>query len=234
MNKKPYLVWFTGIAAVLVIVVAVWMAIASLGFEPVGDAGLPGGFHGRVLALEFVSSVGDAQKVLGPDVSRNTEVMRKVISIDFVWIACYAALFVLIGVMLSRRNCPWARYLALVAIVSGLAAAAFDVKENTKILELLSSTAVTQEQLNAVRDATLTKWTLSFVSMAVLAIAFMDLANKVAFWISTLFILTAMVGLLGLLNHRLLSLISIPLVIGLVLLSVTAFKWPEKLKEQRP
>jgi len=234
MNRKPYLVWVTGIAAVLVIVVAVWMVIASTGFEPIGAEGLPGGFHGRLLALEFVSSVGDVQKVLGPDVSRNTEVIRKVISIDFVWIACYAALFVLIGVMLSRRNCPWARYLALVAIVSGLAAAAFDVKENTKILEILSSQNIIQDHVNAVRDATLTKWTLSFVTIAVLALAFMDLANKVAFWIATLFITTALVGLIGLWIHSRLDLISIPLLLGLGLLSFAAFKWPEKLKEQRP
>ncbi|PYS74869.1 MAG: hypothetical protein DMF69_00415 [Acidobacteria bacterium] len=234
MNRKPYLVWFTGVAAVLVIVVALWMVVASFGFEPVGTEGLPGGFGGRVIALEFVSSVGDVQKVLGPDVAANTDVMRKVISIDFVWIACYALLFVLIGVMLSRRNCPWAKYLAWIAIVSGLGAAVFDVRENMKILDLLSSLSITQEQVNAVRDATLAKWTLSFVSIAVLAIAFMELANKVAFWIATLFILTSLVGLFGLFNHRLLTLITIPLVIGLGLLSVTTFMWPEKLREQRP
>jgi len=233
MKRKPYLVWFTGAAAALVFVVAVWMAIAAFGFEPVG-AGLPGGFHGRLLALEFVSAVGDVSTVLGPNISRNTEVMRKVISIDFIWIACYATLFVLIGVMLSRRNCPWARYLALVAIVSGLAAAAFDVKENMKILELLSSQNINQDQVNAVRDATLAKWTLSFISIGVLAIAFMDLANKIAFWIATLFTLTAVVGLIGLWNHRHLDLIAIPLLLGLGLLSFASFKWPEKLREQCP
>jgi hypothetical protein len=55
MNRKPYLDWFTGVAAVLVIVVALWMVVASFGFEPVGTEGLPGGFGGRVIALEFVS-----------------------------------------------------------------------------------------------------------------------------------------------------------------------------------
>jgi hypothetical protein len=233
MNSKPYLVWATGIAAIAVILVAVWMAIASTRFEPVGAEGLPGKFGGRIMAMEFISTAPDLAKILGPTVSQNTEVMKKVLSIDFVWIGCYGALFVLTGALLSRRNCPWAKYLALLAIVTGLAAAAFDVRENLKILELLASQSVTQEQVNGVRDAALTKWTLSFFSIAVLAIAFMDLGNKLGFWISTTFIITATVGLFGLWNHNLLALIPIPLVVALVILSITAFGWPNKLTEQR-
>lgn len=209
------------------------MALAARQFEPVGAKGLPGKFGGRVIALEFVSSVSDIPNVLGPNVSKNTQVMRKVLSIDFIWIGCYAALFVLVGAMLSRRNCPWAKYLALVAIVTGLAAAAFDVRENLKTIELLVSQSVTQEHVNAIRDASIIKWTLSFFSIALLAIAFLDLANRMAFAIAVAFVVTSIVGLLGLWNHNLLALIQFPLLVGLTLLSITAFVWPNKLKEQR-
>jgi hypothetical protein len=107
--------------------------------------------------------------------------MRKVISIDFVWIACYAALFCLDRSDVIQEKLSLAKYLAWIAIVSGLSAAVFDVRENMKILDLLASLSTTQDQVNAVRDATLAKWTLMFVSIALLAIAFMELANKFAF-----------------------------------------------------
>jgi uncharacterized membrane protein HdeD (DUF308 family) len=88
-----------------------------------------------------------------------------------------------------------------------------------------------QALVNNVNDAALLKWTLGFVAIALLAIAFKDLESRVANWISISFIVTAAIGFVGLWRHPLLALIGLPLLVGLILLAVTAFSHPERLKE---
>jgi hypothetical protein len=219
-----------GVLAVLVIVVAIWMGIVSRQFGP-QPAELPGKFQGRVLAMEFVGEVSDIGKVLAPDTSHNARVMRNVIMIDFLWIACYGLLFIAISSLLARRNCPWARYLGILALVAGVAAAAFDLRENVEILKALSCSPCDQSVVNRINDAALSKWTMSFVAMALLAIAFQDLNNRLAHWISVTFIVAALVGFIGLWRHQLLALLPIPLLVGLILLAITAFVRPRNLRE---
>lgn len=224
-----FLIRLIGVLAFLVFAVAVLMVVLSFQFGPQGS--LPGNFKGRVLAIEFVGTGSDLEKILGPDLSHNRGVMRKIITIDFVWIVCYGLLFVSISLRLAKRNCPWARYLGWLALVAGLAAAAFDVRENVAILKALDCVSCDQSLINEVHEAALLKWTMSFVAMAVLAIAFKDLANRFADWISISFMVTAGLGLAGLWRHPLLSLFPIPLLAGLLLIVVTAFIWPQKLRE---
>ncbi len=220
----------SGVVAMAVIVIALWMAIASRGFEP-PDAGteLPGGFQGHVMAMEFVDTVESANLIMGPVGSRNRQVMQKVIGIDFIWIASYALLFVMIGWLLCRRKCPWASYLATVAVISGLASAIFDIRENRAILNVLNNPP-TQTMINSVRDAALIKWTLAFVAMAILAIAFYALSRK-ASWIGLAFSLTAALGLAGLWHYPWIALSTFPMLAGLLILSIVAIVWPNDLKE---
>jgi hypothetical protein len=225
------MVRIVGVLALLVVVVAIWMAIVQGQFEKNPDEGLPGGFQGRVLAMEFVSNTTDVEKILAPDVTRNREVMQTVLMIDFIWIACYGLLFVTISWLLMRRRCPWARYLGFVALIAGVASAAFDVRENRRILAVMSQFPYDQNLVNQVNDAALLKWTLGFVAIALLAIAFQDLANRLANWISISFIVTAVVGFIGLWRYPLLGLVAIPLLIALILLAFTAFFRPRNLLE---
>lgn len=224
------LVRIVGVLALLVILVAIWMVVVSTQFGS-SPQELPGKFQGRVLAMEFVGYTSDIDKILGPDVSHNRDVMRKIILIDFLWIACYGLLFVAISVLLARRNCPWARYLGRLALVAGLAAAAFDIRENIAILNALNCFPCDQALVNRINDAALLKWTMSFVAIALLAIAFQDLNNRWAHWIWISFIFTAGLGFLGLWKHTVLGLIAIPLLIGLALLAITAFFRPQNLRE---
>jgi hypothetical protein len=225
------LIRLIGVLAFLVIAVGIWMAVVSGQFGPMPANSLPGGFKGRVLAMEFVATEADVEQILSPDVSHNRDVMQKVITIDFLWLVCYGLLFAAISFLLAKRNCPWARYLSVVALVAGLGAAAFDIRENLGILKALDCSPCSHILINNINDAALLKWTMSFVAMALLAIAFQDLANRFANWISFSFIVTALIGFAGLWKHTLLFLIPIPLLIGLALLVVTAFVWPRKLKE---
>ncbi|MDQ5846402.1 MAG: hypothetical protein M3539_14015 [Acidobacteriota bacterium] len=217
----------TGMVALAVIVIAMWMVIVSRQFEPTE---LPGRFQNRVMAMEFVDSVPSVGLILGPDVQHNREVMRKVLLLDFIWIGSYALLYFMVGWLLSRRHCPWAAYLATVAVVSGLAGAVFDIKENRAILMILEGSEVTQSMVNSVRDAALVKWTLSFVAMAILATAFYGLTKK-ASWIGYTFTLTAVIGLAGLWYHPWIGVAAIPMLLGLLALSLISFVWPQDLKE---
>jgi hypothetical protein len=72
---------------------------------------------------------------------------------------------------------------------------------------------------------------LSFVAIALLAVAFQDLESRLARWISISYIVTAVIGYAGLWIHPLLALAFIPLAIGNVLLAFTAFTRPHELKE---
>jgi hypothetical protein len=223
------MVRIVGVLAVLVIVVALAMAIVQRRFEAFTP--LPDNIRGRVLAMEFVSRTSDVDKLLAPNVPYNRDVMLNVLTIDFVWIACYGLLYVTISLLLMRRNCPWARYLGFLALIAGLATAAFDIRENVKIIQAMTHYPYEQALVNGVNDAALLKWTFGFVAIALLAIAFQDLESRLAKWISISFIVTAVIGFAGLWRHPLLALIPIPLLIGLVLLIITAFAWPGKLKE---
>src|ERR1044071_9082971 len=71
-----------------------------------------GGFSGRVMALEFVQTPSQANVILGDATSPNRAAMRNQIYVDFVWIVCYLALFLLVANFLRRRRCPWAYYLS--------------------------------------------------------------------------------------------------------------------------
>ncbi len=225
------MVRIVGVLALLVVVVAIWMAIVQGQFEKIPEAGLPGGFQGRVLAMEFVSNTTDVEKILAPDVTHNRAVMQTVLMTDFVWIGCYGLLFVTISLLLMKRRCPFARYLGFLALIAGVASAAFDVRENQRILAVMSQFPYDQNLVNQVNDAALLKWTLGFVAIALLAIAFQDLANRLANWISISFIVTAVVGFIGLWRYPLLGLVAIPLLIALILLAFTAFFRPQNLQQ---
>jgi hypothetical protein len=228
-NRNP-LVRTIGVLALLVVLVAVSMMLVELGYQkPRDDLG----FRNRGTALQFVVDASGISKILGPDASVNRPILRKVILIDFAFILGYVSLFIAISVLLFRRNCPWARYLALMALVTGVTAAAFDVRENIAMLKVLDCFPCDPGPflINTINDSALAKWCTSFVTIGLLAIAFQDLPSNLARWISITFTLTALLGLVGLWRHSLLFLSFGPQLAGLGLLAFTAFVHPKKLTE---
>jgi hypothetical protein len=224
------LVRTVGVLALLVLAVALWMKFVERGFEPTPE---DLGFRNRGMALQFVSDSSAIAGILGPDPSINRPILRKAILIDFPFIVCYGALFVALSTLLIRRNCPWARYLGLMAMITGITAAAFDVRENIGMLKVLDCFPCNPGIvfINNINDAALSKWSMSFVTIGLLAIAFQDLPSNLARWISISFAVTALLGLAGLWSHPLLYLSFAPQFIGLGLLVFTAFAHPEKLTE---
>jgi len=227
------------ILALAVLAGAVLMAVLGmLQFQP---NSIPpestGGFRGRVMALEFVQTTSQANVILGDANSQNRAAMRTQIYIDFVWIACYLGLFLLLADFLGRRQCPWAYYLSWLATIVALGAAAFDVRENLGMLYLVNHPEVSQQLLTdlQIRDAAIVKWTLSFVAMALLSIFFFGLDRRLN-RVGLFFALTAVAGFIGLWYKPLIGvLVPLPLLLGTALLAYTAWRFPEPfLREEHP
>ena len=226
-----WLVRAIGFAASLVLVVALYMQYARPHFTWVGEAKekLPGGFGGHVLAMEFVRTGDDVDKIVGPPGHTNRATMRRKIEIDFVWIGCYALLFILVSILLGTRLFPSSVYLALIAAACGLFAAGFDVVENRGMLYALELTKdpATAEAFRGIREAALLKWTLSFVAMGLLAVTFFGQGLGVSL-VGYCFAATAIVGFVGLWHNPLIGLSTTPLSIGILLLAVQALTWPDE------
>jgi hypothetical protein len=77
-------------------------------------------------------------------------------------------------------------------------------------------------------DASVIKWTFSFVTIALLSLAFRhgDILSKS---LRALFLLTAVMGLVGLVSHPLIPLSMFPLLAGLLVLIGSGFFWPLRL-----
>ena len=162
-SRKVLRVRIIGVLALLVLVYAVWMTVSP----PIwAEARCARSKLPSILLLEFAQSSEDVAGLIGEPGDDRRCLARVQILRDNIWVATYVALFVAVSLLLVRRNCPWAKYLGRLAMISGIAAGLFDWRENHYILEILrlGSNAVSL-QLLALRGATLSKWTLIYVTM---------------------------------------------------------------------
>jgi hypothetical protein len=239
-------VYALGGLGILFIVTAVLMQVASSNFKPVIPAPesacpqaagtLPGGFKGRVIAIEFARSVCDVEVIIGAETHENRAVMRRVLKLDTFFILSYWLLFAVLGFLLTQGGSRWAMWLGLIAIICGTGSAFFDFIENSGIRHVVDTplSATTSEMVVAIRDATLVKWCLSFVTSMLLAAALLYLdadgasAPRLLGILSGIsFVAGALVGLIGLHYNKLIPLtvlLQFPGLIGLIILS---FFWPQ-------
>ena len=74
--------------------------------------------------MEFIQTPEQLPDILGPEAnnsinSQNRLAMRAEMQRDFVFIGCYAFLYVAVSLLFARRCCPWAVYLALEFVSRG-------------------------------------------------------------------------------------------------------------------
>jgi hypothetical protein len=183
------------------------------------------------LRLEFAETSEDIGGLIGEPGDDRRCIARVQILRDNIWVATYVALFVAVSLLLTRRNCPWAKYLGRLAMISGIAAGVFDWRENYYILQILrlGSNAVSS-QLLALRGATLSKWTLIYVTMSIVAVAFFGL-SRLASLIAFLYAVTAAIGLIGIWDHRVIAIAQFFVPISLLLLGIAALVRPRELVE---
>ena len=131
----------------------------------------PRGIADPMIALQMARDVEEVDDTLGEAPSPDREAMRLKQYVDFAFIASYVALLVVMGAALARRSrWGWA--------LGGLGAAAgvFDILENVAILRLLPVDlgSTTQQLIDAIRHASLAKWSCASLAMVALAIFFLD------------------------------------------------------------
>ena len=142
---------------------------------PASSNKLPGGFEGHVIAMELVRSKCDIAAIIGDLTHGNRAAMRWQLTLDtYLLIPVYWLLYTTLAVLLFQRPSHWARWLGAVVIVCGTAVALLDLAENARIGEALalSLSATTDLMAYAIREASLLKWALSFVTTGVLASIF--------------------------------------------------------------
>jgi hypothetical protein len=131
----------------------------------------PRGIRDPMIALQMARDVGEVDAILGESPGPDREAMRLKQYIDFAFIVSYVALFGAMGAALVKRS----RWGWLVA-VSGVAMGVPDVIENIAILRLLPVDLgnTTQAMIDAIRQASVIKWSCASVAMVVLALFFLN------------------------------------------------------------
>jgi hypothetical protein len=124
-----------------------------------------------MIALEMARDAGEVDAILGESPGPDREAMRLKQYIDFAFIVSYVALFGAMGAALARRS----RWGWLVA-ASGVAMGVPDVLENLAILRLLPVELgnTTQAMIDAIRQASVIKWSCASAAMVVLALVYLD------------------------------------------------------------
>lgn len=208
-----------GIVSFLVLLVAVWSGIGQRSFKCLQNPCLPNGVRGYVAALEFARTKSNVSAIVGDIGNANRDVMRRELNRDFIFIAAYLALYLLLAAALARATYPFSSLLIVITVLAAVSTAGFDVGENVRSLHVLSLPLASLEDstVAGILDAAVIKWTFSFVTIALLALAFRrdDRLSKV---LRVLFLLTALLGIIGLIFHPLMLISFIPLMIGLLLL----------------
>ena len=157
----------------IVIVVGLLIVLAVLGFimqrliPPRID--LPFETTSTVFAAEFASLPDEIAAMLGTG-RTYADPLKLAQYLDFPFIVCYVALFVVLGLAVRKYDVPAAHGVAWTAVVCAVAAGAFDIAENVTILRTIANPVALTSH---VRWFSLPKWGLAFFVMLVESIVFL-------------------------------------------------------------
>jgi phage shock protein PspC (stress-responsive transcriptional regulator) len=199
----------------------------------------PPGFKKPVLSIEMATTRADVERVVGDAGDSDRFQMRGQQLLDFLFIPSYWIEFLLISCLLAHRKFRGAKYLGLVAGLCATLAAWFDLQEDRAILHVLDLrlTETPDAAVSAISYYATRKWLLLFVAIGLLSSVFISRKNLVNLrWLiflppGVLFLITAVIGLIGLFNGTLLELYVLPMTLGSLLLFVALLWPPEKLLE---
>lgn len=239
LSMDRRLILLISVLAVAIGVIVWWMGRSH--FSPM-EKRFSSGFSNRVLAMELVRTTSDVQEVVGDLGDPNREVMRDNVQKDFFFIPSYGLLFAALGWLLGRSEYRLAIWVGAAIVVCAVGAGAFDVLENLRIFRVLDARLAdtTPAMVESLRAASLVKWALVFISMALLSpIVFMRqelfalpigpprLAFVFGVIIALAYLLAAITGMIGLKQNPLIEkasmFMSLALLLTVLLLLVTFF-----------
>jgi hypothetical protein len=153
----------------------VFMFLLMLGRPAFSTASVPvHGISSPGLALQFARDPADVELILSEYPSQDRITMQFKQYEDFVFIASYVGLFVVLGALLARRGDAWGGIAGTAGAICGFAAGVFDVLENRAILAVLDvpMRGTTQNMVNAISRPSTAKWALSAAALALLSTHF--------------------------------------------------------------
>jgi hypothetical protein len=180
------------------------------------------GISNPILAMEVVRNVAEVDAILGEAPSPDREVMRIKQYADFGFIGGYAALYVLMSMLLIREG----RAIAISAATLGVACAICDVIENLGILRVIDVdlSHTTPAMIDAIRYPSLIKWTLASLALGLLGILALRTPRAGLRIVGALNVLAAVLGVAGLFDNRFLQWLGLPMLGGLVGLAILFFR----------
>jgi hypothetical protein len=156
-----------GIARYGTLVVGLGIIVLSLA-RPVN--GLPHGFTKPMLALELPVIPADVKSVLrdfGPNAARSALFWDTVLAIPSYWLVFFS-----LSLWLRRLRSSSAATIAAGIAVFATGAAAMDLLENWRILQVLTEN--TQPIVNGIRHASILKWSFLGAACSLLSIPFVQ------------------------------------------------------------
>ena len=211
-----------GVAAFIFILLSLWMNYG----EP-KRSDLPEGFTRAGLAFQLVGTANGIKKVLGSAPSDYRPVLRRSIHKDFVYIAGYVILFLFLGILVTQAGTSAVRWVGLLAAISIIVAALFDLSENFGMLQTISLNPndITDAMAVGIRRASLLKWGFFFLTMLLLGLSLVPRLGFLSI-IGAFLLLSAVVGFVGLRFPQLIQMSIPPLAIALVAITLSFVIWP--------
>lgn len=224
-----------GLAYCLLLLVGVLLSLISYYQSRLpGAIEWPGSFpHGLskpMMALEFARTVDDIRQIVGDQGDPRRAQMLALLRIDtFGFIPTYWLFFLSLSWLLAHRSIPYSLWYGVALAVCVTAAALFDFAENQHIrvaLETqLSQTAA--DTVTGIYRSALIKWLLIFVALALSSRLFLGRSDWLAV-IGILFLITSLLGSLGLLYNPAIEWSYVPLLIAVVCVAFTFAFFPAR------
>jgi hypothetical protein len=171
-----------------------------------------GGFVNPGLAIQFARSAADVERALHDVTAKD---LLKSLKLDSqIFIPVYWTLLMVFSALLYRHQFAHAKWLGLAAGICATAAAACDYLENHRIKDMLTSPEINDATALGIRHASLLKWGLIFVAVALLATMFLWRRDWVMI-VGALYLLAALIGIIGLFRNSLIQWAFAPMSLGM-------------------
>ena len=215
-------IFLAGVGAFIFILLSLWMNYG----EP-KRSDLPEGFTRAGLAFQLVGTAPGVKQVLGSSPNDYRPILRRSIQKDFVYIAGYVILFLFLGILITQAGTSATRWVGLLAAISIIAAAVFDLTENFGMLRTISLNPnhITVAMAIGIRRASLFKWGFFFSTMFILGLSLLPRLGFLSI-IGALLLVSAVVGFVGLRWHQLIPMSIPPLALALVAIAFSFVIWP--------
>jgi hypothetical protein len=193
-------------------------------------AKLPHGLSKPMLALELARTVDDVEQIVGDQGDPRRAKMLALLRTDtFGFIPTYWLYFLSLSWLLAHRSIPYSFWFGVAVAVCATAAALFDLAENHYIRVTLE-TPLSQTAADTVRGiyrSSLIKWLLIFVALALLSRLFLERGDLLVI-IGILFLITSVLGFVGLRHNPAIEWSYVPLLVTLVSVAATFAFFPAR------